>query len=396
MSRRFRLVIERYAPPGLGLGFAAGKAVFVAGAVVGDELEVEVEKEKRRHIIARLTAVLCPGPDRREAPCPHFPECGGCDLLQLAYSEQLKVKGEMLRQQLAAALAAADLASVSVAASPGGEAGGRYRVRCHYDPAAARFGFYARRRHRVIPVAACRQLAAPLRRVLDAAGRSALPPGTEELRLLASSQGGVAAVLGRGRRTAALPGYPETLYENYGAGEVELSAAGFAQASPLLTRRLLADLIDLLPPARTLLELYGGSGTFTLALASRVRRLEVWESDPGAVARNRRNLAGAGYNRVRVVRTRVERRPLPAGCEIVVADPPRAGLPFALVERLRRSSARELFYISCNPATLARDLARLEAPHPATRAFRLETLRAYDMYPGTTHLELLARLVRTV
>jgi 23S rRNA (uracil1939-C5)-methyltransferase len=191
-----------------------------------------------------------------------------------------------------------------------------------------------------------------------------------------------------------LAGFPTALEEDYGVGEITLAAAGFAQANPLMTRKLLADLLAALPLERSLLELYGGSGTFSLALAARCRRLEVWESEAAALERNRRNLSRHGFGDVKLVRARVGAVRLPRDCEIVVLDPPRTGLPAGVVGELKASRAREIFYISCNPATLARDLSRLQAATAAVPGFSLQTLRAYDMYPGTPPLELLAHLVR--
>ena len=393
MATTFLLTIEKYAPPGLGLGFYAGRAVFVAGAVVGDELEVEVEKEKKRYYIARLKRVIRPGPDRQNDPCPHFPACGGCDLLQLAYSEQIRLKTAMLHEQLAGAGLDVDPLPQVVAAAAAES--GRYRAFFHYDAKARSFGFHARRRHRVIRLATCQALAPGLRELLAEAHRChELTGKVTGLYGLVSSRGEVAAGLARGRKIVPLAGFPTALEEDYGVGEITLAAAGFAQANPLMTRKLLADLLALLPSPGSLLELYGGSGTFSLALAARCRRLEVWESEAAALERNRRNLSRHGFGDVKLVRARVGAARLPRDCEIVVLDPPRTGLPVGVVEELKASRAREIFYISCNPATLARDLSRLQAATAAVPGFSLQTLRAYDMYPGTTHLELLAHLVR--
>jgi len=113
------LRIEKYAPPGNGLGFYQGKAVFVPLAAVGDELLVKIEKEKKSYVIGSLEEIMRSGPERRAADCPHYAECGGCDFLHFSDSEQLRLKKLMFSELLARAGCDQEVvAGIELAASP--------------------------------------------------------------------------------------------------------------------------------------------------------------------------------------------------------------------------------------------------------------------------------------
>jgi len=179
--------------------------------------------------------------------------------------------------------------------------------------------------------------------------------------------------------------------ENYGFGELELAAGGFAQVNPQITAIIIKDLLSHCADAAVIAELYGGSGTFSLALATVAAQLTVYESDLQAAARGRHNLKRNGFENVRFISGRVEKSKLKANLDTLVVDPPRVGLSPAVVEMIGKSSAAKIIYISCNPATLARDISRLKTISPN---LTLKSIKAYDMYPGTTHLEVMAVLER--
>jgi len=382
------LLIEKYAPPGNGLGFYQDKAVFVPQTVVGDEVLVTVEKEKKRYIIGRLEEVVKPGSKRRQLPCSHYAECGGCDLLQLSYSDQLELKKEMLVQVLAGA---GIQAAVNMVAAPS-EFYYRHRALFRRDRQSGEFGFLRRRSHQVAVVPDCLILAQVMKSLL--AKLTALPTLPKKMTAcygLASAAGNFAAAAEIGRKYQAIPGISETVSENYGFGDLELAASGFAQANPAITRLMISELMKNCVDACEVAELYGGSGTFSLPLATIAGNLTVYESDPAAASRGRRNAARNGLENVRMVSGRVEKKSLPKALDTLVVDPPRSGLQPVIIEKMVKSRASRLIYISCNPATLARDLARLEA---FDNGFVLDSLKAYDMYAGTTHLEVMAVLKR--
>ena len=392
MPETITLTIEKFAPPGNGLGFYRGKAVFVPLTLPGDEVEVRVEKEKKSYLIGRLERVVRPGEKRREPSCSHYRECGGCDLLHLAYVDQVDLKRRMLNELLEHA-GVTGCGPVTFRAAPAEGIGSRHRALFHYDRKLRFFGFRPRRRHQVVAIDNCRVLAPGLKTLLDELNRRTnLPPATTGVYGLASSTGEFAAALVRGRKITSLDMIGETIFEDYGFGRIELTAAGFAQNNPGITGRLAADLVDSLPEPGELAELYGGSGTFTLALAARDHQVTVYESDRRAVARARRNLAAAGRKQqVRLLCAKVEEVSFAAPFTAIIADPPRGGLPAPVRRKIIASPASHFLYVSCNPATLTRDLAELQS---GPEGFSRCSLSAYDMYPGTTHLEVLARLSR--
>jgi len=386
--RIISLVIEKYASPGNGLGFYQDKAVFVPQTAIGDEVLVSVEKEKKRYIIGRLEELVKPASGRRKVPCPHYLECGGCDLLHLPYSDQLGLKKDMLVEVLAGAgiQVVVDLVAVPE------EFSYRHRALFRRNQETGAFGFLRRRSHQVADVSGCLVLAQGLRTLMKKLAVSkTLPEKMTTCYGLASSSGAFAAAADVGRNFQALSGIPESVTENYGFGDFELAASGFAQVNPAITRLMIRDLLRRCVDACEVAELYGGSGTFSLPLATIARHLTVYESDPAAAARCRRNAARNSLENVRLVSGRVEKKALPDSLDTLVVDPPRSGLQSLVIEKMVKSKASHLIYISCNPATLARDLVRLKA---FDNGFALDSLSAYDMYAGTTHLEVMASLKR--
>lgn len=387
------VTIEKYAPPGNGLGFYQGKAVFVPQAVVGDELLVQVEKEKKRYIIGSLSEVVKAAPERCQPACPHYVECGGCDLLQLTYNDQVELKKEMLLQVLAGAGISHPVIMV---AAPHATLY-RHRAIFHFDQASRQIGFLRRRSHKVVPVPDCPVLAPGLQKLLAEFSRTPnlLPSGLNTCYAFSNSKGEFAAVGCRGRfserNLKSLNNISETVVENYGFGELELAAAGFAQVNPQITAIIIKDLLNQCADADIIAELYGGSGTFSLALATVAAELTVYESDLSAAARGRRNLKRNGFDNVIFVGGRVEKSKLKDNLDTMVVDPPRVGLSPSVVEIIVKSPAAKIIYVSCNPATLARDISRLNALSPT---LSLQSIKAYDMYPGTTHLEVMAVLQR--
>ncbi len=386
--RIISLAIEKYAPPGNGLGFYQGKAVFVPQTAIGDEVLVSIEKEKKRYIIGRLEDIVKLGSGRRKVPCPHYMECGGCDLLHLSYSDQLELKKDMLIEVLAGV---GIQAVVDLVAAPD-EFAYRHRALFRRNQETGNFGFLRRRSHQVVDVPGCLVLAPGLKTLLGKLGVSpGLPEKTTTCYGLASFGGAFAAAVDVGRNFQALSGIPEIVMENYGFGDLELAASGFAQVNPAITRLMISDLLNRCVDACEVVELYGGSGTFSLPLATIARHLTVYESDPAAAARCRRNASRNSLENVRLVSGRAEHKALPDSLDTLVVDPPRSGLQPLVIEKIVKSKASQLIYMSCNPATLARDLVRLKA---FDNGFILDLLSAYDMYAGTTHLEVMASLKR--
>ncbi|MEB2344770.1 MAG: TRAM domain-containing protein [Deltaproteobacteria bacterium] len=384
------LVIESLAAGGDGVGRAPdGRVVFVPLAAPGDRVRVRLVEERPRFARGEIEALLAPGPGRVEPRCPVFGVCGGCAWQHLAYAAQVEAKHAIVRAAFERIAGLAELPPLGFTPSPA-PYGYRGRARVRVERGAV--GFRRRRSHALCAVTGCPLLAPPLGAAL--AALAAAPPKPAGDWELALGEGGAVRAAPLAARPGALAG--ERLALRAGSERLELSPGVFAQANALLLDALAGAVLGAAGAGASALELYAGAGFFTLGLARRFERVVALESDPAAardLARNAAAAAGGGPRRVRVVEARVEPwlaagEALALAPEVVVLDPPRGGVGPAAAEALARLSARRLVHLSCDPATLARDVAVL-----AERGWRLASLHGFDLFPQTPHVETLAVLV---
>jgi 23S rRNA (uracil1939-C5)-methyltransferase len=387
------LRIDSLAAGGEGVGRAAdGLVVFVPHTAPGDRVRVRLGAppagRRRRHARGALLALLEAGPGRVEAPCPAFGECGGCAWQHVAYPAQLAAKARILRDALAriGGLPLSALPPITPSPQPYG-----YRARARLRSAGGRVGYRRRGSHQLCAVTRCPVLLPRLEQKLAELACGNLPDGQWEL---AAGRDGVRAAPVYAREGAARPapepGCPSERLELEVAGErIGFSAGVFAQSNALLLEALCQGVLAQAGRGGLALELFAGAGLFTLPLARRFERVVAVEGNALAAADLRRNLARAGCDNVEVRAEPVEElRPDELAADVVVLDPPRAGVARALAETLARVAPR-VVYLSCDPATLARDLGRLVAGGLALR--RVE---AFDLFPQTPHVEALAVLER--
>ncbi len=374
------LVIDSLAAGGDGVGRTPdGRVVFVPDTAPGDRVRVELVERRRRFAHGRVCELLAPGPDRTEPRCAVFGQCGGCSWQHLHYDAQVAAKRRILRDALERIGRLELEAEVEFVPSPAAYgARGRARVRVE----AGRVGFRQAGSHALCAVSHCPVLAPPLERELE---RLALDPPAHD--------GEWELTLGAGdvvRRADLAAAGAEPFSVRAGADPLTVSTGVFVQANALLHERLAAEVVAAAGSGGSALELHAGAGFFTLGLARRFEALTAVESDPAAVRDLRQNLANAGLDRVQVVQARAERLPPSAlGADVVVLDPPRAGLGEPLATALGRAGAARLVYLSCDPATLARDLRALVATglHP-------QRVLGFDLFPPTPHVEALVTLAR--
>jgi 23S rRNA (uracil1939-C5)-methyltransferase len=412
---QIEVTVEKLVAGGDGLARFAGVPLFVPRSAPGDRLRVRVTDRRPDYGRAEIVEVLAPGPGRRQAPCPYFERCGGCDLQHLEDGLQSRLKAEAVVETLER------LGGVRLAAPPevltAGHWGYRLRTQLHTRRAAdggVEAGYFGRGSHELVPVAACPILVPELEALLPG-----LPSrlGGSPPRRLDLAAGGVS---GRGaRRTAGTgaadrgAGEPAALttapvVEGLPHGEVSLSvelpgpgghrmerfeyaydARCFFQAHRDLVARLAAVAVgDWRGEAAY--DLYAGVGLFALPLARRYARVTAVEGDAVAARYARRNARSHGLDNLEVEHLALESwiGHLPADADRVVVDPPRGGLGRKLRDALLERLPRRLTYVSCHPATLARDLRHLSA------AYRLESLTLFDMFPQSGHMEAVAQLER--
>jgi tRNA/tmRNA/rRNA uracil-C5-methylase (TrmA/RlmC/RlmD family) len=374
---------------------------------------------------AELVEVLAPAPARREAPCRHASLCGGCAYQELDPGEQLRLKESVLRESLARAGVPHE---GPIAVHPSPEQGWRMRASLHFavSRGSLQLGLRQEGTRRVVDVASCLQLSTRMNEAARAlraslAGRPALLPQLRGLDLLESPAGDalvaslettlrpqdVRELASLGRQSRLLTGFGvrcgERLVWLHGAPHVEAQVLGltlrthvqsFFQGNRLLLETLAREVRDLVPrEGGRILDLYCGVGLFALPLAARddcdVIAVELaWRAAEDA----RANALRAGLDRVRVVAEDVAQAlaalPRLAG-ERVLLDPPRTGAGREVVDLLADREPSCIVYVSCDPPTLGRDLARF-----AARGYRADGVALFDLFPDTFHLETVVRLRR--
>jgi len=437
---RLTVEISGLAPGGEGVCEAAGRPCFVPYAAPGDRAEVEVGVGAGpAH--ATLLRVVEPGPGRVAPPCPHFgppqagePErlCGGCEWLHLDYGLQLEQKRRALEEALRriGRLAPGTYPLAATVASPRPL---RYRCRAkfHLDGPSGRLAFFRRRSHAPVRLSGCHLLVPGLDRLREAVGPALARarPWPAEVALEWSDHEGrgsaylrfrdagsaarrraeelladVPALAGallegeaddRGRRPAAAFGDP-VLFHERAPGEPSAGLARsrpdvFQQANRYANARLVAAALDLLrPEGEDVLELFCGAGNFTGPLARRARSLAAVEVQGPALDLARADLGGGPVRffagDALALGHALAREGTRYGA--LLLDPPREGMR-GLAPLLVALAAPRAVYVSCDPATFARDVrAAVEA------GYRLDAVVPVDMFPQTHHLECVARLRR--
>ncbi len=374
------LRIDALAAGGDGVGRAPdGRVIFVPLTAPGDRVRARLETLHPRHARAELERVLEPGSTRVTPPCQAFGECGGCSWQHVDYATQCEAKRVIVEDALRRVGRLALPAPVTLEPSPAPYA---YRARARVAVSAGEVGYRRRRSQALCAVRCCPVLTGPAEAQLRALA-NAPPPRDGEWEIASGARGARAHAVGS-------PGPAIEL--DVGGTPLRVSAGVFFQANTALHAALVASVVRAAGTGSLALELYAGAGLFTLALARAFERVIAVEADPVAVDDLRHNVARAGRSGVEIVHDRVEAvlagehfrgvRP-----DVVVLDPPRTGLARGAADSLSARAPERIVYLSCDPATLARDLAALVAG-----GYALERVEAFDLFPHTPHVEVLARL----
>ena len=393
---------------------AGGRVVFVRHALPGEQVRARVTDATASFARAEAIEVLRASPDRVPPRCPHARPggCGGCDWQHADLAAQRRLKAAVIRDQLNR-IAGLDHA-VTVEPVTGDEdgLGWRTRVRFSVGPGGTA-GLLAHRSHKVVKVGDC-PIAHPLVRAAEVTGRDWAPARSVEV--VVSPAAGERAMIvtmpqraagpriaadadtvlraGRGGRLTTLTGRG-SLRQRAAARSWRVSAGAFWQVHPGAADALSAAVLDVLEPrpGEVALDLFCGAGLFAGALAAAVGpdgRVIAVDADRSAVRDARHNLRRTPWARVHATdaAAALARRGWPAP-DLAVLDPPRTGVPRPVIDGLLASGTglRAVAYVSCDPATLARDIAVF-----AGHGWRLDGLRAFDIFPMTHHVECVAAL----
>ncbi|MDQ4078667.1 MAG: class I SAM-dependent RNA methyltransferase [Chloroflexota bacterium] len=402
------LITEQMTYGGAALARHEGRVIFVPFALPGERVRVRIKSQKKRWAEAELVAVLEASPDRIEPRCPHFGphQCGGCQWQHASYEAQLRYKTAIVREQLQRI---GKIEDPPVQLCLGMTEPWYYRNNVQLRSTGEGPGFVRVDNKGVYPIDVCFIMNGAIYPLFQAVAGKPMP-GVKRLILRGSERTGERLVVVEGKSEEALP-FPAdvtvvqgkqppnraspkaTIHERVGEQTWQITVNSFfqvntAQAETLL--KVVRTLVGALQGGETLLDAYAGVGLFGLSLANEVRHTYLVESYPPAVEDARHHVAGR--EDVTIIQDTAEDvlprweqyGPRP---DLVLLDPPRAGCEDEVLRALGFLEVPTIIYVSCDPATQARDLRIL-----LDLGYALDIVQPVDMFPQTYHIESVARL----
>ena len=434
MAEELRLSIEKLVYGGDGLAHADGSTVFVPFVLPGEELRAAVKSRKKKTAWAEPLEITTPSRERIKAKCPHFQKCGGCHYQHTSAAEQVRLKKEILKETLSR------LGGISwdgdITAHTAEPFAYRNRAQWAVRSGMPRaLGYFLPESSIIVPIDECPVLSPLLAKTFgqlqELARGAALPEEMLEIEAFADSADEKialnvafekypkpAAELAASLR-AALPQVESLLLLDQKKNRFELSGPGFLEHAACgykfrvshlsffqVNRFLIEDLLKTVTDGArgaSALDLYSGVGFFTLPLAKTFERVISVDANLAATRDLYANAETAGVEvithneHVEEFLIKTEEKP-----DLVVLDPPRAGVGAEAAVKLAELGAAEIAYLSCDPSTLARDLAVLtgsprrpkEIREPSVK-YEITQMHLFDLFPQTFHIETFVRLKRT-
>ncbi len=425
------ITIEKLIYGGEGLAHHDGSTIFVPFVLPAERVSAALVEQKKKFIRARVERVLDPSPERALARCPHFGICGGCDYQHIPYESQLKYKSDILRETLRRIGRIEWAGEIAAHASP--PWGYRNRVQWKVRPlgedgaGGIGIGYFRANSTALCAVEDCSILSPLLLKTLlalrAAAAAGVLPRELREIQAFAGAGDSkllvTATFAGFPREAellaqklrATLPEIESLLFhdptrermELDGPGFIECEAAGstyrvghfsFFQVNRFLADELVRTVVEEEAEGRLALDLFAGVGLFSVPLAKSFARVVAVESNPAAARDLEANTAGHVARSGRMIEVRAadveeflakfKEKP-----ELIVLDPPRAGLTPGTIKHLARIAPARITYVSCDPPTLARDLAAF-----AKSGYEISGVHLFDLFPQTFHMEAVVGLRR--
>ena len=401
------------------VGRQEGKAVMVPGAVAGDKLEVEIVSQRRDYAVAKIREIIRASAERRVAPCPYLPRCGGCDWQHIDYGAQVRFKGEVVARELNHALGVA-IDPVELVEPAPAEFGYRSRIRLRVGARGA-LGFYEAGSNTIVEIDSCMVAEAGIRMPMHLArslGKRVeeievvrdgtrevqvahlKKPATEEdlrrARNVLESDDEIAGIVLRAGAHRATVGDTAIAIELEDELSIEVDADLFSQVNRTQNQKLIASVMEMaaIQESSQVLDLFCGAGNFSLPASRRGARVTGVDDDDGAIAAAARNADRLKFRDAQFIAMkasatadflhRARYRP-----EVIILDPPRTGA-LDLMEPIIKLRAPAVIYVSCDVTTLARDLRVL-----AEAGYKINRVRGFDFFPNTHHVEIAVHALLT-
>lgn len=414
-----RCLIQGISHDGQGVGRIDGKVVFVPGALPGEDVDLIITEEKRKYLRGRLTSIIRAAPERVDPPCPYFGRCGGCHYQYAGYDLQVDLKTRVVEQTLQRVGGVdTDILPCVPADRPW-----QYRNKVTWHGAMVdghwRFGYYRGESNKIMDIDSCLLVSGAMQEAGRAMGRELRelnPRMPVEVSVRESISGEIMTIIkGIDQESARklcllVDELTDSFYLFDGKGthcmkegrafeerlagiRFGLSPLSFFQVNREQADKLVATVQERLElqGGEQVLDAYCGVGTLTLSLAGRAKRLVGVESFPTAVEDAKKNARLNGINNCRFLAGLAEQilPTLSQRFDAVILDPPRAGCQPAVIKAVERMKIPRVVYVSCEPSTLARDLARFQQA-----GYRVERVQPLDMFPQTYHVECVVLMSR--
>lgn len=389
-NQEYNVEITGYSSEGFGVARIDGRAVFIPFAKIGEKRSVRIVKVSNTAIYGKMNELP-------ETDCPYFGKCGGCHLRHLTYEEELEFKQNKVNEALKR-IGKQNVFADQIIPSDRTE---RYRNKAVFNVQGDKFGFYRPRSHDLIEIDDCllqSEFSLRIAKEIDKKGLNHIFVRDTVCTLAGPSYSGpipegvTGLVLCDNRReNSILDGEFRTLFGNPVQEEklcgfqFRISPQAFFQVNPPQAEKLYSLAVEYAGSGNTALELYCGAGTISMCLSSNFKKVIATEIVPEAIENAKENAVLNGIDNIEFICG--DASAISVNADVIVVDPPRKGMSKDAIDSILKMNPDRIVYVSCNPATLARDLLLL-------KGYELQKVTAVDMFPRTHHVESVVKLTR--
>jgi 23S rRNA (uracil1939-C5)-methyltransferase len=406
----FSVSAERPAYGGLSIARVDGAVLFIKGAIPGETVEARIDEQKKDYAFGSAINIISPSRDRIQPACKHFSSCGGCQLQYISYTRQVSLKEEIL---LDSVRRGAKL-DIRLSASLYDDNPWHYRHRGQFKVSGNAIGFFREKTREVVDIQSCPLMTDEINILLAKVSallksEPALFPAISEIHIsygdtgiallkvtekpgvqlnaskivsamLDAGFGGICIEPAKGRPGSF--GKHHTMFDLEGL-KYAISPQSFFQGHWRLNRSVVRLIRETLHPlnGKRVVDLYSGAGNFALPLALDAKEVVAIEDSTSAINDGKRNAKLNNIDNCRFIKCAAEQLDEVGVSDVLVLDPPRAGLTNMVLNKILALEPERIAYISCNPSTFARDLKKLLIK------YEMESLRLIDFFPQTYHIE---------